>query len=105
MGLIMFEMWIAVIVGVANAFILSYCARFWFQVWRKYDSPSAHAMTIGCVFVAVLAAVGAFGIFSRLLQNSSDMATISLFMSSVTFVYALIQLLFTRGYFNKGEVT
>ena len=101
----MLELWIAFIIGVANVILLSYCARFWYRVWRKYDSPSAHAMTISCLFVVLLAAVGSYGTLRELLQNNNDMANISLFMSSFTFFYAVVQLAFTRGYFSKGEVT
>ena len=101
----MVELWIASIIGVANVILVSYCAWFWFRVWRKYDSPSAHAMTISCLFIVLLAAVGSLGTARQILQNHTDIAKIALLMSSFTFLYAVVQLAFTRGYFNKGEVT
>ena len=101
----MVELWIALIVGVANVILLSYCAWFWYGVGRNYSSSSAHAMTISCLFIVLVSAVGSFGTGRAILQNDNNMATISLFMSSFTFLYGTVQLMFTRGYFSKGEVT
>ena len=101
----MVELWIALIVGVANVILLLYCARFWYRIRREHDSPAAHAMTVSCLFIALVASIGSFGTGRAILQNDDTMATISLFMSSFTFLYGTVQLMFTRGYFSKGEVT
>ncbi len=101
----MLELRIAFLIGVANVILLSYCARFWYGVWKEHDSPAAHAMTISCVFIVLVAAVGSYGTGRAILQNDDTMATISLVMSSFTFLYGTVQLMFTRGYFSKGEVT
>ena len=101
----MLELWIAFIIGIANVILLSYCARFWYRVWHKCDSPSACAMTISCLFIVLIAAIGTYGTGRAILQDDNSMANISLFMSSFTFFYAVVQLAFTRGYFSKGEVT
>ena len=101
----MLELWIAFIIGIANVILLSYCARFWYRVWHKCDSPSAYAMAISCLFIVVLAIIDTCRAAWELLRNNGDVATLLLVYVSFTFLYAVIQLLFVRGYFSKGEVT
>ena len=100
----MLMLWTAVITGLINVGLMVHCAYFWYHAWRWYHSPAAHALTISCVFIALLAGVGAFSTLSSVLRSEIDMATIALVMSSLTFLYALVQFLFTRGYFTKENV-
>ena len=95
---------ISVIIGFINIALMSYCAYFWGRAWRKYDSPAAHALTISCVFIAMVAVLGSAGTLSEILQKETHIANISVVMSSLTFLYALVQFMFTRGYFTKENL-
>jgi hypothetical protein len=97
----MLMLWIAAVTGLINAGLMAYCAYFWYHAWRWYQSPAAHALTISCVFIALLAGVGAFGSLTEILRSETHMATISIVMSGLTLLYTLVQFLFTRGYFTK----
>ena len=97
----MLVLWIAVVIGLVNVGLMTYCAYFWYRAWRGYHSPAAHALTISCVFIALLAGIGTIGSLGEILRSETHMATISLVMSGLTFLYVLVQFLFTRGYFTK----
>ena len=97
----MLILWIAVIIGLINVGLMAHCAYFWYHAWRWYHSPAAHALTISCVFIALLAGVGSVGTLAEIIRSDTHMVTVSIVMSGLTFLYSLVQFLFTRGYFTK----
>jgi len=98
------NMYILLVMGILSVFLLGHATFFWFRIWKERHSSSAHAMTISLILVLGLSVIGLIHTITDALQKGLDEVNISLLMSSFTFIYSIVQVLFTRGYFLKGEM-
>lgn len=100
----MVSIYIVLVLGFVSILFLGHSTYFWFRIWKEHHSSSAHAMTLSLILILFLAILGLGHNAVDLLQMGMDEVSISVLMSSFTFFYSVVQVLFTRGYFLKGEV-
>ena len=98
------KLYIAISISLINFFLMFYVARFWYLARKRYASRAARAMKISSIMVAIVALGGAACIMRHILTVETHTGNISLFMSGFTFIYVVIQVMLTKGYFNKEKV-
>ena len=103
MGRIMEKLYIAAGISSLNFIFMIYVARFWYLARKKYDSLAARAMKVSSILIAAIALVGMISIIGHVLTGDSHTGNIALFMSGFTLVYSTIQVMLTKGYFNKEK--
>ena len=103
MGVIVEKLYIATSMSLLNFIFMIYVARFWYLARKKYNSRAARAMKVSSILIAAIALVGLISIVRHVLTDETHTGNISLFMSGFTFIYVVIQVMLTKGYFNKEK--
>lgn len=99
----MFQLYLAISFGTLNIIFMSYVTYFWYCAWRDHNSPAAHALTVSSIFITVIVFVGLVGTAIDTIGKDAHMKNTSLLMAGLTFVYVGVQVMLTRGYFNKEK--
>jgi len=96
-------LYLSVALGIINCIIMSYVTLYWYRAWVRNGLYSGHALTIGSLFIALISMISALGAAAEIISGTEHIAPIFVSRSFLTFFYAVIQIMFTKGYFNKEK--